>query len=237
LSSTEEPSSLAARGTAARGGDLGRIAVPVFAPLERGVVPLSGRSGEVRPFRLLGQYKGALVLLEGPDGLYLIDQHVAHERILYERLRRELAAARPVPQRLVVPLLLELSRAEAMRLVELAAALAGFGFEVEELSGGTVGVAAAPAALGPEAARALLLRLATDAEATPENLATRLLDDFAASMACKAAVKMHHPLSGEKLEALISELFRAENPYSCPHGRPVVLQLSDADLERRFGRR
>lgn len=227
----------AARGTAPRGAELGRIAVPVFAPLERAAVPLSGRSGQVRPFRLLGQYKGALILLEGPDGLYLIDQHVAHERILYERLRRELAAERPVPQRLVVPLLLELSRGETMRLAELAAALAGFGFEVEELSGGTLGVAATPAALGPESARALLLRLATDAEATPENLAVRLLDDFASSMACKAAVKMHHPLSGEKLEALISELFRAENPYACPHGRPVVLQLTDSDLERRFGRR
>lgn len=236
-SSTEEPWSFAARGMAAHGGDLGRIAVPVFAPLERAAVPLSGRSGQVRPFRLLGQYKGALILLEGPDGLYLIDQHVAHERILYERLRRELAAERAVPQRLVVPLLLELSRGETMRLVELAPALAGFGFEVEELSGGTLGVAAAPAALGPEEARALLLRLATDAEATPENLAVRLLDDFASSMACKAAVKMHHPLSGEKLEALISELFRAENPYACPHGRPVVLQLTDVDLERRFGRR
>jgi DNA mismatch repair protein MutL len=237
LSSTEAPSPFAARGTAAHGGDLGRIAVPVFAPLERAAVPLSGRSGEVRPFRLLGQYKGALILLEGPDGLYLIDQHVAHERILYERLRRELAAERPVPQRLVVPLLLELSRGETMRLAELAPALAGCGFEVEELSGGTLGVAAAPAALAPEEARTLLLRLATDAEATPENLAVRLLDDFASSMACKAAVKMHHPLSGDKLEALISELFRAENPYACPHGRPVVLQLTDADLERRFGRR
>lgn len=237
LSSTEEPSSLVARGTAPRGAELGRIAVPVFAPLERAAVPLSGRSGQVRPFRLLGQYKGALILLEGPDGLYLIDQHVAHERILYERLRRELAAERPVPQRLVVPLLLELSRGETMRLAELAPALSGFGFEVEELSGGTLGVVATPAALGPESARALLLRLATDAEATPENLAVRLLDDFASSMACKAAVKMHHPLSGEKLEALISELFRAENPYACPHGRPVVLQLTDSDLERRFGRR
>ncbi len=215
----------------------GRIAVPVYAPLERAAVPLSGRSGEARPFRLLGQYKGALIVLEGPDGLYLIDQHVAHERILYERLRRELAAERPVPQRLVVPLLLELSRGEAMRLAELAPALAEVGFEVEELSGGALGVSAAPAALGAEEARGLLLALATDADATPENLATRLLEDLAASTACKAAIKMHHPLSAEKIEALVSELFRAENPYACPHGRPVVLALTDSDLERRFGRR
>ena len=214
-----------------------RIAVATLAPLERAPVPLSGRSGESRPFRLLGQYKGTLILLEGPDGLYLLDQHVAQERIYYERLRRALELERAPQQRLLEPLLLELSRAEAMRLAELGPALAEAGFEIAELSGGAVGVAAAPASLGPEEARTLLAHLATDAEATPANLRRRLLDDFAASLACKAAIKMHHPLAAEKLEALVSELFRAENPYSCPHGRPVVLRLTDADLERRFGRR
>lgn len=214
-----------------------RIAVPWLAPLERAPVPLSGRSGETRPFRLLGQYKGTLVLLEGPDGLYLIDQHVAHERILYERLRRAFAERRPASQRLVAPLLLDLSRAERLRLLELAPALETVGFEIAELSGGSVALAAAPADLGPEEARGLLVTLASDAEATPDNLATHLLDALAASQACKAAVKMHHPLSAEKLEALVSELFRSENPYACPHGRPVVLTMTDADLERRFGRR
>jgi DNA mismatch repair protein MutL len=217
--------------------DAGRIALPLLAPLDRAPVPLSGRSGETRPFRLLGQYKGTLILLEGPDGLYLIDQHVAHERILYERVRRALAARSPASQRLVAPLLLELSRAERLRLLELGAALEAVGFELAELSGGSVALAAAPADLGPEAARGTLVALASDSEATAENLATRLLDALASSLACKAAVKMHHPLSADKLEALVSELFRSENPYACPHGRPVVLTMTDADLERRFGRR
>lgn len=208
-----------------------------LAPLDRAPVPLSGRGGETRRFRLLGQYKGALVLLEGPDGLYLIDQHVAHERVLYERLRRSLAETRSASQRLVTPLVLELSRGERMRLVELAPALEPAGFEIAELSGGSVAVSATPAVLSPADAEALLLRLAADGEASPVNLRERILDDFAASLACKAAVKMHHALSAEKLEALVSELFAAENPYACPHGRPVVLQLTDADLERRFGRR
>jgi DNA mismatch repair protein MutL len=185
----------------------------------------------------LGQYKGALILLEGPDGLYVIDQHVAHERILYERLRREVESARPAVQRLLTPLLLELARSEALRLAELAPALGEAGFELDELSGGTWALAGAPAPLGPDEARALVCAVASDREATPATVRRRLLDDFAASMACRAAVKMHHPMAAEKLEALVSELFRAENPYACPHGRPVVLTLSDADLERRFGRR
>jgi DNA mismatch repair protein MutL len=224
-------------GAAGTAGQAVHLAELSLAPLDRAPVPLSGRGGETRRFRLLGQYKGALVLLEGPDGLYLIDQHVAHERVLYERLRRSLGEARAAAQRLVAPLVLELSRAERMRLVELAPALEPAGFEISELSGGSVAVAATPAVLSPAEAEALLLRLAADGEASAENLAERILDDFAASLACKAAVKMHHALSAEKLEALISELFAAENPYACPHGRPVVLQLTDADLERRFGRR
>jgi len=222
---------------AARTAEALRLALPLYAPPERAPVPLSGRRGEVRPFRLLGQYKGSLLLLEGPDGLYLIDQHVAHERILYERLRRAFVARLPSSQRLVEPLLLELSAAERLRLLELESALGELGFEIAELSGGSLALAAAPAELGPEEARALLAELATDRSATAENLATRLLDGLAASQACRGAIKIHHPLSPDKAEALVSELFRAENPYACPHGRPVVLTMTDADLERRFGRR
>ena len=232
----EMPSSPLA-GSAGTVGQAVHLAELSLAPLDRAPVPLSGRGGETRRFRLLGQYKGALILLEGPDGLYLIDQHVAHERVLYERFRRSLGSERADSQRLVAPLVLELSRGERMRLAELAPALEPAGFEISELSGGTLAVAATPAVLSPAEGEALLLRLAADGEASPENLGQRILDDFAASLACKAAVKMHHALSAEKLEALVSELFAAENPYACPHGRPVVLQLTDADLERRFGRR
>jgi DNA mismatch repair protein MutL len=200
-------------------------------------LPLSGRGGETNRFRLLGQYKGALILLEGPDGLYLIDQHVAHERILYERLRRALEERTVASQRLLTPLLLELSRAERLKLLELADELEPAGYEIRETGSNALGLMAVPAALPAAEAEALLLGLAADAEATGANVRVRLLDDFAASLACKSAVKMHDALSAEKQEALISELFRAENPYACPHGRPVVLRLTDMDLEHRFGRR
>jgi DNA mismatch repair protein MutL len=225
---------------AVAGAPPARLATPSYLPPERAAVPLSGRRGEVRPFRLLGQYKGTLILLEGPDGLYLVDQHVAHERILYERLRRSLAAATPPSQVLLSPLLLDLSPAERLRLLELAPALepCGFGFTV--LSGQTLALTAVPAVLSAGDAEALLAALADGSpagEPSDGGLGPRVLDALAASQACKAAVKMHHPLSPPEMEALLTELFAADQPYACPHGRPIVLQMTDSDLERRFGRR
>lgn len=222
-------------------GPGGRLATPSYRPLEeRRAVPLSGRGGEPRPFRLLGQYKGTLILLEGPDGLYLIDQHVAHERILYERLRRDLAEEETPSQAILDPPLLELSTAEAMTLAEIAPALEPHGFRVQPLSGNDLALAAVPAVLSLDQAEKVLRNLASEDVDEGEDgqaLARQILDDLAASMACKAAVKMHHPLAAEEMESLVAELFRAEDPYACPHGRPIVLQMTDADLERRFGRR
>jgi len=220
-----------------------RLATPSFAPIQRAMVPLSGRHGEARPFRLMGQYKGTLILLEGPDGLYLIDQHVAHERILYERLRRSLNAGRTPVQSLLTPPLLELGPAERLRLLELAPSLDDCGFGVASLSGNTLALTAVPAILTAEEAESLLRALAAEpAESGGEgdaagDLRRRILDSLAASMACKSAVKMHHPLSPLEMEALVAELFVADQPYACPHGRPIVLQMTDSDLERRFGRR
>ncbi|HEY4573718.1 MAG TPA: DNA mismatch repair endonuclease MutL [Thermoanaerobaculia bacterium] len=217
-----------------------RLATPSYVPIERPIVPLSGRSGEARPFRLLGQYKGTLIMLEGPDGLYLIDQHVAHERILFERLRRAMAAERPPVQHLLSPVLLDLSPAERLRIGELAGGLEEHGFGIAVLSGGTLALTSAPAVLSADAAERLLRSLAADSgdgTAGADDLVREILENLAASMACKAAVKMHHPLSAPEMEALVAELFTAEQPYACPHGRPIVLQMTDSDLERRFGRR
>ncbi len=218
----------------------GKLADVVFAPLERSTVPLSGRSGEPRPFRLLGQYKGTLILLEGPDGLYLIDQHVAHERVLYERFRCQLVETVVRSQRLLEPILLELAPAEALRLAELASDLERLGFSLSEMSGNVVAITATPAVLTPGLAEEMLASLASepgDREEAAEDLKGRLLEALAASQSCRKAVKMHHPLSAEEMESLVAELFAAEQPFACPHGRPIVLKMADIELERRFGRR
>ena len=217
----------------------GRLAEAVYAPLERRPVALSGRSGETRPFRLLGQYKATLILLEGPDGLYLVDQHVAHERILYERLRRELEGEATARQAFVEPALLELSPAEALRCSELIPELDACGFSVSELSGNTLALEAAPAVLSAAQAEGLLSTLLQSSEAAergPADLKASLLEALAASQSCRSAIKMHHPLSPEEMESLVAELFTAEQPYACPHGRPIILKMTDADLEKRFGR-
>ncbi|MES1245133.1 MAG: DNA mismatch repair endonuclease MutL, partial [Acidobacteriota bacterium] len=140
----------------------GRVALPSYAPIERPIVPLSGRSGEARPFRLLGQYKGTLILLEGPDGLYLIDQHVAHERILYERLKRSMTGQETPVQHLLTPVLLELAPAERLRLLELAPGLDGCGFGLAALSGNTLALTSTPAVLSADEAEALLRSLASE---------------------------------------------------------------------------
>jgi DNA mismatch repair protein MutL len=217
-----------------------RLATPSYAPVERPMVPLSGRRGEARPFRLLGQYKGTLILLEGPDGLYVIDQHVAHERILYERVRQAMMNESTPVQHLLTPILLELAPAERLRLLELASGLDDCGFSLAPLSGNTLALTSTPAVLSPVQAEALLRALGSedgDGTGASGDLRRRVLEALAASLACKAAVKMHHPLSAPEMEALVAELFAAEQPYACPHGRPIVLQMTDSDLERRFGRR
>jgi DNA mismatch repair protein MutL len=219
------------------------IARPSFPPLVPSNVPLSGRGRGPTAFRLLGQYKGSLVLLEGYDGLYLVDQHAAHERILYERLRRSFAAQAPQSQVLLTPLMLELSPAEALRLAELSPALLACGFEVMPLSGGTVALRAAPDSLGLDQAELLVRRLATangaaDGEEDGAGGVARLiLEELAADRSCKAAIKIHRLMGAAEMEALVSELFACDQPYACPHGRPTVLYLGDAELERRFGRR
>lgn len=232
----ESPRPLAQPSMVAEGG---RLAQAAYAPLERKPVPLAGRSGEVRPFRLLGQYKGTMILLEGPDGLYIIDQHVAHERILFERIRRAMAAEQPATQKLLQPSLLELASAEAMRLAEHREALAACGFAIEPMSGNTVALTETPAGISTGQAEQLLARLASSPWESdePEKLRDELLAGLAADASCKAAVKMHEPLSAPEMEALVAELFVAEQPYACPHGRPIVMRMTDADLESRFGRR
>jgi DNA mismatch repair protein MutL len=209
-----------------------RLAEPSY---ERRPVPLSGQVAADRGLVFLGQYKASLLLLESPDALLLVDQHAAHERILYERLHDALAGTRVPTQRLLVPTQLELGVAERERLASLLDPLADLGFELVLLSGGALAVTAVPTVLTIAEAVTLLGELA--AGTTPGDLRERILAAVAAERACRGAVRIHRPLAGGQAQELVSALFRCRDPWACPHGRPTVLRLGDADLERRFGRR
>lgn len=232
---------LATRYSDARAGPAGKLAEVAYSPVPSTPVPLSGRGRD--SLRLIGQYKGTMILLEGPESLLVVDQHVAHERILYERFRRSLGEQRSSSQTLLVPRVLELSAAEHAALAECSGGLERCGYSVSSLSGGSAAITAIPAVLPDVEAESLVLRIATRVAAgdelpsEEEALAEYLLTQLAASRACRAAVKMHQALSAEKMEVLIAELFACDHPYTCPHGRPVVLELTDRDLERRFKRR
>ena len=229
------------RGPGPEIGPAGKLAEVAYRPVPASRAPLSGKGRE--SLRLIGQYKGSMILLEGPEELLLVDQHVAHERILYERFRRSLNRQDSASQMLLVPRMLELSAAENAALAECSGGLARCGYSVSALSGGSAAITAIPAVLPDAEAESLVLQIATrvaGGDELPDEddaFAAYLLEQLAASRACRAAVKMHQALSAEKMESLIAELFACEHPFTCPHGRPIVLELTDRDLERRFKRR
>ncbi len=184
--------------------------------------------------RFLGQYRGTYLLLEDEDGLLLVDQHAAHERVLYERL---LATPATAPsQRLLVPDLVELSPAQAGIAAELADELRALGLDLELVSGNTARVHALPAALPPAPAGRLLEALLADV-ASGAAPGASVRDRLAASLSCRAAIKKNWSLSAGEAERLLSDLGQCAERHRCPHGRPILIRLAHTEIERRIGRR
>ncbi len=217
--------------------------------LEAGVAPLAPREGAGGPtararsdmmplLRVLGQANSLYIIAEGPDGIYMVDQHAAHERVLFDELVGA-AADRPVEaQYLLEPLAVELSPAQFEVLEECAADLEPLGFTVEPFGAGACLARAVPAVLSdgdPAGALRELLesRSAGKGEAAPADWRERSLT----TIACKSAVKAGQPLSMEEMRQLVYRLETTARPRTCPHGRPTMILLSASQLEREFGRR
>ena len=184
--------------------------------------------------RALGQAGTTYVIAEGPAGLYLIDQHAAHERVLYERFLRGEAESK-ASQPLLAPVVLELTPQQGALAGVYAGELREHGFEVEPFGGGGYLLRAAPAGLRREdPARAFveLLELVTR-EDSPADPRRRV----AASLACHAAVRAGQTLAPEEMRDLIHQLEACDTPQTCPHGRPTMLHLSADELARRFSRK
>jgi DNA mismatch repair protein MutL len=194
---------------------------------------------EKKPVELLpiGQHRESYILATGPDGLLILDQHAAHERILYERIRDRIASGRMLSQRLLLRALFEATPEEAETIAARFEDLSAAGFEIEPMSGRSYSIAALPAeATDREPAETLhdvLARLAEGDAATPAERRDRL----AASIACRSAVTIRYHLAPEEIRRLLSDWGKTADRFTCPHGRPVVLSMTEEELERYFKRR
>ncbi len=207
-----------------------------YVPASAGMASWSPVSGE-RPLTPLGQFRNTFIIAVDDEGLVIIDQHVAHERVLFERILEKLTAAPLESQGLLVPMVIDLPGAGHATLLARAADLTRFGFEIEDFGGSSVRISAVPAILRPDDIDRTLRALADDLEHIDRGLvAEQALKQIAATMACHTAVRAHDPLTVEKMTHILDELRATAYSTVCPHGRPVMFRLSRRDLERRFER-
>ena len=185
----------------------------------------------------LGQLRESFILATNDEGLWIIDQHVAHERVLFEKILRERQTERVERQRLLMPMLIDLLPAQMVVFSALAAELERNGCEAEPFGPHTIAIKAAPAGLtGPGLERMILEVLEQPgANLQSDNLETARTR-IAASIACHAAIKINMPLDPARMEWLLAALARTDHPTSCPHGRPIALRYSWKDIQRAFQR-
>jgi DNA mismatch repair protein MutL len=195
----------------------------------------SSHPSGVPMLRVLGQIAASYIIAEGPDGMYLIDQHAAHERVLYERILTQLREQAVDRQTLLDPLVVDLSPEEMTAFERSAAELAEIGFEIDRWDGGAVAVRAIPALIkGVDVTQRLRLILRELAEG---GQGESWLDAVAVSTACHTSIRAGQALSIPEMRELVSALESASQPRACGHGRPTMLHLSGSDLERQFQRR
>jgi DNA mismatch repair protein MutL len=187
--------------------------------------------------RVIGQYRLSYILLDAPDGLRLVDQHVAHERVLYDRYWRRVAERAPMTQQLLTPMVYETGAAESAVLESHLDELRAVGFEIERFSGNAFAIAAVPPELVRNDAAAFFRKLVDASMEERGSHVERVREKVCASLACQAAIKVHRPLSGEEMARLVAELLDSSNPYACPHGRPIIVDIKHVDIEKHFHRR
>ncbi len=191
-------------------------------------------SSNIRP---LGQLDESFIVATDEDGLLLIDQHVAHERVLFDKYRALENSRQSESQRMLIPETFDLTPAQAAAFDGIAAELEGYGFELMRLSGRTVAIKGTPADLPASEARNVLSEVLDSVDAEKRGKSREVLrDEIAASLACHSAIKVNMPLAPEKMRWLIDRLLLTSSPTTCPHGRPVILRLATQDILKGFHR-
>ncbi|MEX2264929.1 MAG: DNA mismatch repair endonuclease MutL [Bryobacteraceae bacterium] len=216
-----------------------RVRVPdthgSFPPeLTHAAPPSLAALADLRP---LGQIHDSFIVAVGRDGLWIVDQHVAHERILFEKVLRQRAAGRVETQQLLMPLILQLTAGQQIEYARIAEELQAIGFEAEPFGNRTVAVKSAPAGVPASELEKLLSEILEIAESDLRNASLdSVRRGIAASIACRAAIKINTRLDQSKMEWMLSALSATEFPMSCPHGRPIALQYSTREILKAFQR-
>ena len=211
------------------------------APASHGAFPVDSLPAAslagLADLRPLGQLHESFIIAAGRDGLWIIDQHVAHERILFEKVLAQRASGRTEVQNLLMPLVLQLTPDQQIEYARIAEELAAAGFDTEPFGRGTIAVKAAPAAIAPADLERAIFEILEVAE---NELRNASLDDvrrgIAASIACRAAIKINTRLDQTKMEWLLRELARTEYPMACPHGRPIAMHYGTREILKAFHR-
>jgi DNA mismatch repair protein MutL len=195
------------------------------------------QKGRFADLRLVGQFANSYIVCEADRRLVLVDQHAAHERILYERIQSEGRGRPPASQRLLLPESVELGLREAEILETLAERLAALGFDIEPFGRQSFVVRAVPGMLTDMQIGPILEEIAdkaaeTGAASDPETV----IDDLRKIVACHGAVRAHQSMTEQEMRALLADLDRCENPAHCPHGRPTWIEWPESEVEKRFGR-
>lgn len=195
-------------------------------------------TSEADSFRIIGVLNNLYVLMEGKEGLVLMDQHAAHERVMFERMRKAMERDGVPTQRLLMPLTLQVSPREADLLSRNLDALSRLGIDAQPFGPNLFKIDALPTFLKTDDPLAWLNQVIDELSAlTSKSSSLRLGEDMIATTACRHAVKANDVLSIPELRALLQDMFQCEMPYCCPHGRPTLIQISYPELERKFGRR
>lgn len=188
-------------------------------------------------YTLIGQLFETYWLVQFKDNLYIIDQHAAHERVLYERTLKGMKDRSFTSQNISPPIVLNLTMTEELTLKEHMDRFTRIGFEIEPFGSGSYAVRAIPDNLFSIAKQELLVEMLDEmVDGFGSHVTPDLIDEKVASMSCKAAVKGNHKLSAMEMDALIGELLQLENPYHCPHGRPTIIAMTKRELEKKFKR-
>jgi len=195
------------------------------------------RPEQIADLKPLGQVSASFIIAVNGEGLWIVDQHVAHERVLFEQHLEARRAGKVEAQRMLMPLVIELSPRQIVTFEKIAEELSANGFEVEPMGPKSVAIQAVPAGVGAPDAEKLLTEILDGIERENAAISIETLQaKIAASTACHAAIKVNMPLEQSKMEWLLDALAKTDFPMSCPHGRPVVLRYSMKEIEKAFHR-